>query len=484
MKRIIFIVAAILLSLSISAQGATYYVKPTGSDAADGLSNSNAWEHIQMACSTLVAGDTVFIRAGTYDENSPYTIDGVDAGFRFNNNGTSGNCIVAKGYPGDALPLILGDTTAANMRFAGSFHTKSYHVFDSLEFRWGWKGVYMENGSYDTLKYCVVDSCGWQSAAGNNVGGFISYNNDRHDVHHIGVLHCTFFDNWDVGETCSNCSGIHIYVCDTCEFAYNTIYAEAKGIWIKGPLVGAGHDTTININIHHNTIYGLSSSSQVGILVGSQGSQMDISIHHNTIWDDGGMMAGIATGFLGVSVSSAEIHRIFIYNNTVDGGSDGGGYFNKWAYFTDNGGGDTTFNTDSIEVFNNIFYDIDGTGGGSNVDYAVANLGCAGSEENGVGHIGRFYSDYNMIHDENVAGDQYHWWQEGEGNNYWTLTEWRSNSTQGNNSVLDDPEFTDPNNHDYSIRADSPAATGGRGGSYDVYFGASAPPYRKVKARR
>ncbi len=61
-----------LTLISASTFSATYYVKPTGNDALDGLSEGNAWEHVQMACTTLTAGDTAFIRAGTYDENSPY----------------------------------------------------------------------------------------------------------------------------------------------------------------------------------------------------------------------------------------------------------------------------------------------------------------------------------------------------------------------------------------------------------------------------
>ena len=44
----------------------TYYVVAAGSDAHDGSSRATAWATVQKAASTMVAGDTVIVAAGTY----------------------------------------------------------------------------------------------------------------------------------------------------------------------------------------------------------------------------------------------------------------------------------------------------------------------------------------------------------------------------------------------------------------------------------
>jgi hypothetical protein len=50
------------------SNGTTYYVATNGDDSADGLSLETPWQRIQKAADTMVAGDTVQIRGGTYIE--------------------------------------------------------------------------------------------------------------------------------------------------------------------------------------------------------------------------------------------------------------------------------------------------------------------------------------------------------------------------------------------------------------------------------
>jgi hypothetical protein len=44
----------------------TYYVSPSGSDAAAGTSDALAFKTLQKAADTVIAGDLVHVRAGTY----------------------------------------------------------------------------------------------------------------------------------------------------------------------------------------------------------------------------------------------------------------------------------------------------------------------------------------------------------------------------------------------------------------------------------
>jgi parallel beta-helix repeat protein len=81
-----------------SASAATYYVATTGNDGNSCASAQNIAtpkRTVQNGIGCLNAGDTLYIRAGTYAEN-----------FVVNRSGTVGNPITIAGYPGDTRPLI------------------------------------------------------------------------------------------------------------------------------------------------------------------------------------------------------------------------------------------------------------------------------------------------------------------------------------------------------------------------------------------
>ena len=76
MKRwiITFVCLICLLSIGLGTQpkpvaavGNTYYVSKTGSDSNPGT-QAQPWLTLQKAANTVVAGDTVFIRSGIYNE--------------------------------------------------------------------------------------------------------------------------------------------------------------------------------------------------------------------------------------------------------------------------------------------------------------------------------------------------------------------------------------------------------------------------------
>src|SRR5512135_2781303 len=80
-----------LLCASGEAIAATYYVSTTGSDSNSG-SQTAPFETIQKAANMVEAGDTVYVRTGTY------------AGSVISNkNGTSSAWITFKPYPGDSV---------------------------------------------------------------------------------------------------------------------------------------------------------------------------------------------------------------------------------------------------------------------------------------------------------------------------------------------------------------------------------------------
>lgn len=62
------------------ALGVDYFVATTGNDANPGT-ETLPWRTVQKAADTMVAGDTVFIRAGTYVERVTPTQAGTDGGY-------------------------------------------------------------------------------------------------------------------------------------------------------------------------------------------------------------------------------------------------------------------------------------------------------------------------------------------------------------------------------------------------------------------
>jgi len=73
-----------------------YYVSVNGNDANTGTQDS-PWKTIEKAVTTLKAGETVYIRGGTYV--------GIGGGWNFANSGTASAPITVSNYPGEAVIL-------------------------------------------------------------------------------------------------------------------------------------------------------------------------------------------------------------------------------------------------------------------------------------------------------------------------------------------------------------------------------------------
>src|SRR5262249_2829821 len=87
-------ITALLTSHPVVA--ATYYVATTGNDSNTG-SQAQAWLTLQKAANMVVAGDTVYIRGGTYSSNAIISLS---------RSGRLGSLITWKPEPSTGAPIL------------------------------------------------------------------------------------------------------------------------------------------------------------------------------------------------------------------------------------------------------------------------------------------------------------------------------------------------------------------------------------------
>src|SRR5262249_9528377 len=107
-----------IVALAVSTapcRATTYYVDrsyPSASDSHNGRSLTTPWVSIGKAAVTMVAGDTVLVRGGTYLQRrdtaaNPYMLSPFNSRFgpvlATQNSGTSGRPIVFKTYGSDSV---------------------------------------------------------------------------------------------------------------------------------------------------------------------------------------------------------------------------------------------------------------------------------------------------------------------------------------------------------------------------------------------
>jgi len=140
LRRLAQGVCILALLMTVSSLAATYHVSPSGFDTNPGTNAAAPWKTITKANSTLMAGDTVLIHAGTY---SGQAIDP-------NNSGSAaGGYITYKaanlaGYPAETQPVITAPPTVT----IGSRTPKVGIVLDGNHHIWV-EGVKVSGGSAD-----------------------------------------------------------------------------------------------------------------------------------------------------------------------------------------------------------------------------------------------------------------------------------------------------------------------------------------------
>src|SRR3974390_3262968 len=190
--------ATATLSLTVNTTSSvSFYVATTGSDSNSGTISS-PWRTIQHAANSVQAGDTVFVRAGTYNESVNIPISG----------SASAGPVIFQSYPGENAIIDGTGLTPSGSQGLINISSQSYVTIEGFEIR-----------NYQTSSASVVPAGIWVSGAGS----------------HIQILNNRIHNIVTTAETTGNAFGVAIYgtdsttPLDTVTFTGNEVYALRTG---------------------------------------------------------------------------------------------------------------------------------------------------------------------------------------------------------------------------------------------------------------
>jgi len=406
------ILASLLLAalVSVSAPGATYYVATSGSDANPGR-ETQPWGTIQKAAVTLTAGDTVYVKAGTYKERVV-----------LQNSGSYGNYITYSAYPGDTV--IIDGTGIAVARWGGLFDVSDRSYLKISGFRItnsASAGIFADNSSH-----IIINKNYTYNTFSSGIGIWYSDNIiiDGNEVE----LACN-----DGAQEC-----ITVAITDTFEIKNNHVHHGGPGT-LGGEGIDA-KDGSSNGKVYKNHVHDI--PNRQGIYVDAWDKHTyNIDVFRNIVRDcadDGFSVASEAGGLL---------ENVIIYNNIA--------YNNGSVGITIAGWGKPAVEhpMKDIKVINNTFYNNgrDDWGGGIVVqnpnaeNVVIRNNICSQNLSFQIA-VEADVSAANLTVDHNlIDGYREYPWGEIYGSDY----------------VEGSPMFVNPSEADFHLKEDSPAIDNG-----------------------
>lgn len=297
MKKILFF-TFLLATLSLPVFSSVYYVAPDGNDANNGTI-SQPFLTIQRAQTAVVAGDTVYVRGGTYVMTEAQIASYSSNTWAFvtllNKSGASGNRIKYWAYPGERpifdytnvkpaglrvnafevtgswihikglevtgvqVPVVSGNTQSICFSQTGA---GGNNIYEQLSMHDGQAiGFYLTRGSNNLILNCDAyrnndyTSTGGGGVNGGNVDGFGCHPNAAGYVNNV-FKGCRAWFNSDDGYDCISAHESTIF--DSCWAFYNGYAAgfisRGDGNGFKAGGYGSAAFTALPVNIPRNTI--------------------------------------------------------------------------------------------------------------------------------------------------------------------------------------------------------------------------------------
>ena len=403
----------------------TYYVSPSGNDDYPGTSQDSSWATIGRACNTLIAGDTVYVRSGTYNERLVPR----------NSGSSSSERIVYMTFPNE-YPIIDGTGVSLPSEWGGlvQISGKSHLEFHNFQVRnagsdMNHSGILIEGATDVKISFCST------------------YNTVSSG---IGVWNCSdvVLSHNDVELACNDGEQECITVAETSNFevCYNLVHN-------SGPSSHGGEGIDVKDGCTNGEVYGnvVRDINRLGIYVDSWDKPThDIKVYGNLVCnteDDGFAIAAEAGGLLS---------NISIYNNIAYGNTNSGLTVACW--------GEPVANhpISNVSIVNNTFCNNGNStwGVGICLDNPDANNVIVRNNilsGNGVGQL--------LIEQAGTGCDTDFNLYFGPGQEY------------GTDNVLADPEFVNASGNDFHLKSTSEAVDAGSSdGAPSVdYEGTSRP---------
>ena len=201
---------------SVVTHAATYYVATTGNNGNPGT-NSKPWQTVAYAASKMVAGDTTYVKGGTYKEGT----------IRLGKSGTSSAPIKLLNVPGQ-YPIINFIDKSRYHRILIQ-NTASYRnaigwiIIEGLELRNGYEGLKIYNGHDLTIRRNWIHHNSNQGILGNGTRILI----DQNRVNHNGnFTRCS-----TVGDNCNQAHGLYMH--GTAVTVTNNLFYDNLGTGIQ-----------------------------------------------------------------------------------------------------------------------------------------------------------------------------------------------------------------------------------------------------------
>jgi hypothetical protein len=300
------------LPFTVSA-GNIYFVSNSGSDAAAGTFAA-PWQTSVKARTTMVAGDTVYFRAGTYtatDDNGAVVLC---------NGGCQGTVTQYQnflGYPGEYPTWGDGSTVRTIYHWGGG--TWNYAAFGELTIRGQGEAFTCQN---------TTDACNFIRIVGSDVRSTLGMSTalDIEDgADHMSWLGNESSNNCAADPTCSfDDRAYSAYVggygaITNMEIAYNRFHDNpfGKGIQIYGHQAG---ESLVNLLVHDNELYNNTMAClTAGGTDGGSAWVTSVSIYNNVAWNcstgaGGDHMNYGCINLAGIGTSDGTYN---IFNNTM-----------------------------------------------------------------------------------------------------------------------------------------------------------------------
>ena len=387
----------------VNASSQTYYVRPDGSDSNNGKADNagGAWLTLQHAADSVLVGDTVHVRAGTYV--------GFVLGWNAPQNGASGHPIAFLADPG----VIVNH--------------RNVHTADAID---------VESCSYITLDGFTITNDGSVTRAGLRMSGAangaICTNNSVSGCGRFGIFG-GFQSNslvqgnvvHDILASGGNTTGHGIYWSNALVSAtirLNTIYnCGGNGIHLNGDISQGGTGVADGCLIERNTLYN-NQQTYLGGEINPDGLVNSV-IQNNLIY----ACPGNGITLYQADAATGSTNNL-VCNNTVLVSSA-----TKWAL---------NINTNSINntVFNNVLINQEN----------FADLNSAGALTIDGSSLSGFVCDHNIFSNAFSFDGQA---------SIVAISAWQNATAQDAHSTITTsltPMFTDPTDNDYHSLSTAP----------------------------